>query len=153
MNRATNAREALLAEALGDIASLLARIETLAPALELARHALVDANRELTTQAEAFERQMTRLSDTAQRGAVAHIARHTAELARQSTERQTQAMTDAAQGIFSAEMGLALRPVIESLQRATRRADRPWDQWAMHAATAVSSSAMTWAVVAFGLYC
>ena len=145
-------REALLAEALGDVAALLARLEALAPTLEQTRQALVDASDALTKQAEAFERQMGSITDTAQRRAVAHIARHTGELARQSNERQTQAMTDAARAIFVAEIGPALRPVIESLQRATRRADRSWDRWAVHVVTAVTSSALTWALVSYGLH-
>ena len=39
----SNAREALLAEALGDLANLLDRIETLAPAIEQARRSLLEA--------------------------------------------------------------------------------------------------------------
>lgn len=48
MNRPTTTREALIAEALGDMAQLVDRIEALAPAMDETRRALAQASADLT---------------------------------------------------------------------------------------------------------
>jgi hypothetical protein len=55
MNRPTTAKEALLAEALGEMASLIERVDTLAPELQAARHASVLSHKELVNEVAIFK--------------------------------------------------------------------------------------------------
>ena len=65
MNRPTTAREALIVEALGDVARLLDRIESMTPAMDTTRRALVRANADLGDRVNAFESHMTALTENA----------------------------------------------------------------------------------------
>lgn len=47
LNRSTTAREALVAELIGDVAQLLDRVETLTPNLNVARQALANTAKDL----------------------------------------------------------------------------------------------------------
>ena len=55
MKTATTAREAWILEALGEVAELLDRVESLDSSLETTRLALVSANGQLTVRLDAFE--------------------------------------------------------------------------------------------------
>lgn len=63
MNRPTTAKEALIAEALGDMAALIERLETLAPELQASRQALVLSHKELVNEVAIFKAQMTEVPD------------------------------------------------------------------------------------------
>lgn len=143
MSQPTTTREALIAEALGDMLRLVDRIEALAPAMDDARQSLVQAGADLARQAETFERRMNALSEGAKTAAVRHIVRRTEALTRQSLDTQTRAMADAAQALFVSEIHPALQRLALPLQRMLTRLDRPWQPWLTHAATAVASSALT----------
>ena len=58
MSRTNTAREALIAEALGDVARLLDRLEALMPALDEAQRAQRQASKALAAQAQDFEIRM-----------------------------------------------------------------------------------------------
>ncbi len=149
MNRPTSAREALIAEALGDVAQLVGRVEALAPAMDQARRALDQASACLAGQAEAFERRMNALTENAQTLAVRHIARRTDALTRESMDTQTRAMADAARALFAAEIHPALQHLALPLRQMVARLDRPWLTWLSHAATAVVASLLTSAVILY----
>ena len=147
MSQPTTAREALIAEALGDVAQLLDRVEALAPAMDDARRSLVQASTDLARQAETFERRISALAEGAKAETVRHIVRRTEALARQSLDSQTRAMAEAAQRLFTSEIHPALQRLALPLQQMVSRLDRPWQPWLTHAATAVVSSALTVALV------
>ena len=152
MNGASSAREALIAEALGEIAALLDRVEAVAPALDTNRLALINASTELAGQVTAFESRMAGITENAKTQAVKHIARRTDEIARVSAEAQTRAMEDAARMLFRTEVGPALQRVAMPLQHLADLAHRgahPWQHWLTHAATAAVASGLTWAVAAW----
>lgn len=152
MNRPTTAREALIAEALGDVAQLVDRVEALAPAMDETRQALDQASAGLARQAETFERKMSALAENAQTQAVRHIARRTDALTRESMDTQSQAMADAARALFATEIHPALQHLALPLRQMVARLDRPWLTWLSHAATAVVASLLTSAVILyFGL--
>ena len=144
MNRPTTAREALIAEALGEVASLLDRVETLMSSMDAGRVALAHAGAVLDQRLSAFEVGMAGVMQQAKTKTVEHIARRTDEAARQSIEVQTRSMHEAARLAFTAQLETTLARLTNSLQRLIQRADRPWDHWLTHAATAVFSAALTW---------
>jgi uncharacterized membrane-anchored protein len=152
MNGTSSAREALIAEALGEMAALIDRVEAVGPALDGSRLALVHASAELAGQVTAFESRMAGITENAKVQAVKHIARRTDEITRVSAEAQTRAMEEAARMLFRTEVGPALQRVAMPLRHLADLAHRgahPWQQWLTHAATAVAASALTWALAAW----
>lgn len=152
MNGTSSAREALIAETLGEMAALLDRVEAVAPALDASRLALINASRELAGHVAAFESRMAGITENAKTQAVKHIARRTDEITRVSAEAQTRAMEEAARMLFRTEVGPALQSVAMPLQHLADLAHRgahPWQHWLTHAATAVAASAVTWALAAW----
>lgn len=152
MNTASSAREALIAETLGEMAALLDRVEAVAPAMDASRLALINASTELAGQVTAFESRMVGITENAKAQAVKHIARRTDEIARVSADAQTRAMEEAARMLFRTEVGPALQRVAVPMQHLADLAHRgahPWQHWLTHAATAVVASGLTWAVAAF----
>ena len=152
MNGTSSAREALIAETLGDMAGLLDRVEAVAPALDASRMALINATTELTGRVTAFESRMVGITENAKTQAVKHIARRTDEITRVSAEAQTRAMEEAAKMLFRTEVGPALQRVAMPLQHLADLAHRdahPWQHWLTHAATALVASGLTWAAAAW----
>jgi methionyl-tRNA synthetase len=156
MSHASTAREALIAEALGDIARLLDRVEALTPGMEVTRKSLLQANVALAHQVTAFEERLATTLEQGKTKTVEHIARHVEQITRQSLAQQTQAMTDAARAIFNTEADNTLQRVMASLQALAERLEqdrRPWQHWLTHAATAASAAAVaaatTYAVTAY----
>jgi hypothetical protein len=143
------AREALIAEAIGDVVALLDRLETVAPSMDASRQALVQARLELAIQVVAFEERMTAITENAKMQAVKHIARRTDEAARGLLDMQTRAMEEAARTLFKAEVAPALQRLVRPLQHLASRTGHPWACWLTHAATAAVSSAVTWALAAY----
>lgn len=149
MSRSSTAREALIAEALGDISALVDRLEAAAAGLDANRQALADASAELARQTAASEQRMAALTENAKIQAVRHIARRTDEMTRTALDTQSQAMAHAAQALFRAEVVPALQRLTAPLQHSTDLADRgarPWVHWLTHAATAAVASALTLAL-------
>jgi ABC-type transporter Mla subunit MlaD len=137
------AREALIAETIGEVAHLLDRLEALTPALEDAQQALLQANADLSGRAVAFERLIAALSENAKTQAVHHIVRRSNELAGQLQEQQKRALADAAHRLFEAELRPSLQQLAAPLQQLAEQLDRPWERWLTHAATAMTASAAT----------
>ena len=152
MNGTSSAREALIAETLGEMAALLDRVEAVAPALDASRLALINASTELAGQVTAFESRMAGITENAKLQAVKHIARRTDEITRVSAEAQTRAMEEAARMLFRTEVGPALQRVAMPLQHLADLAHRgahPWQHWLTHLATAVVAAGATWALAAW----
>src|SRR5206468_2023481 len=97
----SSAREALIAETIGDLARLLDRAEALQPAMAESRQALVDAHALLADQLASFAAQVTALTEKAKVQAVKHILARADEAARRSIEQQGRAMADAARVAFA----------------------------------------------------
>jgi hypothetical protein len=148
MTDPSTAREALIVEAIGDVARLLDRVEALVISTDDSRQAAVDANMALAGQLAAFEHRMASLTENAKMRAMEHIAHRVDGVARQATAAQTQAMTQAARDLFKAEIEQPVQRLTKALLHVIERADRPWEIWLTHAATAVASSAATWAFAA-----
>jgi uncharacterized protein (DUF885 family) len=141
MNRPATAREALIAELIGDVANLLTRVESFTSTMDQAREAMAEAADGVVASVEPFRAQIDAISERAKVKAVEHIARHTHEMARQLQARQREAMAQAAQAILSKEIAPALQRLIVSLERTVQRSNRAYEVWLTHAATAVLSAA------------
>jgi hypothetical protein len=148
VNAPGSVREALIAEAIGDLARLLDRVEALAPAMIESNEALIAARTQLAVQLTAFESHVAALTEKAKVQAVKHILARTDEAARRSVDAQTRAMADAAQALFKAEIEPALQRLAMPLQRLVRKVGPPWELWLTHAATAAVASVATWALAA-----
>ena len=150
MNRAgSTAREALIAELLGDVAQLLERLDALAPAMADAHRSLLNAMERLTGQVHDFETRMTMITHNAKVQAVNHIVRRTAEVAGRSADAQQKAMEEAARALFNVQVEPALQRLAQSLRDLLERTERPWVLWATHVATALTASSITWLLVAW----
>ncbi|KQY88271.1 hypothetical protein [Pelomonas sp. Root1444] len=144
-----NAREALIVEALGELAVLLDRAEAVVPALDAAAKAAEQASAGLAAQAGALDASVANLMGNAKAQAIRHVARRTDELARTAGEAQTRSMKAAAQQLFREE----LLPAFQRLARSLDDRDRQhrWRSWWVHAATAAAASAITWCIAACAL--
>jgi hypothetical protein len=84
-------REALLAEALGDLARLLERAEALRVTMDGTQAALQQAGEALTAQAEAHEKRMALVAEAAKGQVARFIAQRADEAVRQAVHAQTPA--------------------------------------------------------------
>lgn len=140
MSDPVSAREALLIEAIGDVATLIESVERLTPKLQGVGRNIDQANVGLQDSLSAFETQVLALTEKAKVVVMKHIVTRTNEVARQSADLQSRAMADAARVAFGAEIGAAL----QRLKSLHERQAPWWEPWLTHAAVAVSASAVTW---------
>jgi hypothetical protein len=152
MNRPSTAREALIVEALGEVASLLDRIESLTRSMEAGRLALANASAEFDNRLKDFQGATTAITQQVQARAIDHIVRRTGKATTDSMEAQVRAMSSAARLAFSTQVDSTLARLNQSLHEALHRVDRPWGLWLTHAATAAVSAALTsWVVSSFAV--
>lgn len=141
MNRPGSAREALIAEALGDVATLLDRLDRLVPMLTASHAELARSGDRLSAQLTGFEARINAVSVTARTQVVDHIVRRTEEAARRARAENTKALEDAARAVLRDELGRWPAP-----QPTASGARVRWGTWLSHAATAAVASALTWAI-------
>lgn len=152
MTEPSTAREALIAEALGDLGRLLDRVEVMAPKLDTSRLELIHTSDELVTKVTAFESRMTDITENAKLQVLKHIARRADEMTQVTLAAQTRAMEDAARTVFRSELSPALQRValpLQQLAELARRGSQPWEWWLAHAATAAVSAAISWLLAAW----
>jgi hypothetical protein len=150
MNRLTTAREAFIAEALGDVALLLNRVDELASSMEAGRLALAEASSDLAERLRSFDTDMTSITQRVQARAVEHIVRRSAEAARLSDESRTRGMNEAVRQVIAAEVHSALQRLGPTLQLLVQRLEHPRHLWLTHAATAAVSASLAWLVAGCG---
>ena len=137
MKPLTSAREALILEALGEVAGLIQQVEGLGAKFDASRTGLVD-------QLTAFEERIMGLTNMAAIQAGQLILERTEEAARGSIEQQRQAMADAARAAIGNEVGVTLQRLQAALRSLTVRQERIWEQVLTHLAAAALTSAATW---------
>ena len=133
------AREALLIEAIGEVANLIDSVDRMTPELQEMSREIDRAGAGLRESLAAFEVQVLALTEKSKVAAVKHILTRTEDAARQSAELQSRAMADAARVAFGAELGAALQR-LKSLHEGP---ERRWERWLTHAAAAATASAGT----------
>jgi hypothetical protein len=133
------AREALLIEAIGEVAHLIDSVDRMTPELQEVSREIHRAGVGLHASLAAFEAQVLALTERSKVVAVKHILARTEEAARQSADLQSRAMADAARVAFGADLGAAL----QRLESMHRQPQRRWESWLTHAAAAAMASAGT----------
>lgn len=150
MNAPSSAREALLVEALGDVAVLLDRIENVGAVIASTTDAIALAASKLEAQAALMDARMARLAEHAQTQAVKHIARRTTELVHSAAEAESRSMAAFARALLHTELYPALRSLVQSAQACAANCDSHASSrhrmWWVCAATASGSSILTWAL-------
>lgn len=152
MSDLTTTREALMAEAIGDLGRLLDRLEGLSGQLEANRVEQERFSMDLAEKVETYAKRMEDITENAKAQSVRYMARRADEMARGMVDTQTRAMEEAARTAFSREITPALQRLALPLQQVAdqaRRAARPWERWLLHAATAVMASAISWGMAAW----
>jgi len=152
MDRSSTAREALVAELIGDLATLLDRVDTLTPAIDDARHKMTAAAHELASGVAPFKAHMVGIAAQTQKASVQHILSRTNEAAAKLLEAQTQAMTVSAQAIIDKEVGPPLRQLARNLEQLVADTNRRWDTWLIYAATATASAICSAMLVLYVVY-
>ena len=149
------AREALFAEALGDMAGLVGRVDALLPALQETRQSLIDANAQLSSQLRAFEGRMTAITENAKVVTVEHIAKHTKERTHKTMHVLALEIQEAARTALGTEIRPTLQELLAPLQQLAHLAlqrESPWalwERWLIHVATATVASAVSWLTAAW----
>jgi uncharacterized protein (DUF1800 family) len=145
----STAREALIVEAIGDVAQLLQRVDALKAALDERCESLLQASAAFENQVMAFDRQIAATTQNVKTQTVKYMAAQTADASKRSIEHQSQALADAARVAFGAELGATMQRLQMTLRPLLEKRDRWWESWLTHATVAVASATATWALLVY----
>lgn len=151
MNCPSTAKEALLAEALGDMASLVDRLDLMAPKVDASRQALLKSSESIAREIAKFAPDMQAFTHHAKVQTEKYVNRHLTEATASSREAQLRAMQEGAREMFKKEVDPVVRQVSAQLQQLALLAQprkNPWVPWLTHGAAFVTGAALTWLVVA-----
>ena len=153
MDRSTTAREALVAELMGDMAKLLDRVDTLTPAIDETRRKMTAAAQDLAAGVAPFKAHMVDIAAETKKTAVEHIVSRANGASAKLIEMQTRAMLDLAKAIVDKEVEPPLRQLAWNLEQLVQRTRRPWwEGWANYAATAMLSAICSAMLVLYVVY-
>jgi hypothetical protein len=139
-----DARNVLVAELLGEVDTMLKRVEKFAPELDASHARLAGTAAEMLVGVETYRAQIAALTEAAQKSAVNHVIRRTNEVCEGSLAAHTDAMRIAAKLAFEAETGPRIDALVKGLDDALQRANsRRWQTWLLYLATAGAASAVT----------
>lgn len=139
-----NAREALIAEALGDIAVLLERLEAIAPALASSSEAVTSAADSLTARSADAESRFAAFTQHAVTHLSKHLAHRAEELARAAVEVEAQALHAVARKVLHEELGPPVQRLVRALSDSAQRRLH-WPSIVVGAGMAVVTSSAAWA--------
>ena len=149
----STAREALIAELMGDMAKLLDRVDTVTPAINDARRKMTAAAQELAAGVAPFKAHMVDIAVETRTTAVEHIVSRANGASAKLIEMQTRAMLDLSKSIVDKEVGPPLRQLAWNLEQLVQRTRRPWwESWVNYAATALLSAICSAMLVLYVLY-
>jgi DNA anti-recombination protein RmuC len=143
MNPPSSAREALIVEALGEVARLLDRVEALTLSVDTTRTALECASAQLNRDLAALGADLQVVAHHAKVGVVEHVLKCVNKATSDTMAAQARAMASAARLAFSEQADSNLARLNKLLGQVVHRVDRPWETWMTHVATAVASSLVT----------
>ena len=148
MNHPITAREALIVEAIGELAKLIQDVEALAPILNESCRALQQASTSLRNELADFERRIAAIAENVKTQRVKYIAARTEEAAGRSIDLQSRAIAAAARVALDAELGATMQRLQTTLQPLLERKPS-WEPLLTHAAAAAGAATATWT---FALY-
>ena len=143
MRQPATARDALIAELLGDFVAVLDRIEAVAPSLRETRDQLELTATRLRGDVGPFQERICTMAFKTQDAAIQQITERSRALARATLDEQVRAMRECARRISTDEVALPLQRLVVDLQQTMRDANRRWEHWLTHAATAVVAAALS----------
>ena len=143
MERSNTAREALLAELISDVATLLDRGEKLLLTIDKSGVVLMDATRLLDARVALLERDLTSSVQNSKMAAIQDLKRSTYEFAVASMRRQKEAMTEAVRQVVAEELKLPMQRLAATLQPRVEPTSGRWLAWWTHGATALAAAAST----------
>lgn len=148
MNSPRTAREALIAEMLGDLDTLLARIEALPLLVSTAEEKISATVTALGDAGDKYRMAITAFSEQAKTDLSEYLDRKTLESASKTVEEQRSAIQEAARMAFRSEasdkaasLGLALGEAAKEFRRSM------WSRLIEHAVTALIASGFTASLV------
>lgn len=133
MNRPSTAKEALIAEALGDLDLLLKRLEAVVPLVDSTRKTLIKSSETISREIATFAPHMKEFTDYAKIQTAKQIDRSVVEVTQRAKEAQLQSMQEAAREMFKKEVDPVVRQVLAQLQQIAQQRDHPFDRWATYA--------------------
>jgi uncharacterized protein (DUF3084 family) len=133
----------LIAEALGDLAQLLDRLEAVGPTLDASRQALLAASNALARQAPLLEDHHNAATQKATAAAVRHIERRTSEFTRTTIEAQRKVMETAAKDLFIEHLNPQLRLLVEPLREMRERLKHPAVSLLVYGTAVIMGAALT----------
>jgi hypothetical protein len=143
-----SAREALIAELLGDVDRLLARVEALPAQVAQAEAKVAGTITGLNEAGDRFRLAVTAFAEEARTGLAEYAQRKAGEAGSRAADEARTAMIDAAKQAFRSEAADKAAQLAATLAQASREFRRStWSRLAEHAITACTASAMTGALV------
>lgn len=143
MSHPSSAREALLAEAIGEAVAVAGQIQALAKSLEETRAAISSAQQGLHDELAELEERAAASAEHIKVQAVRYIARHTDQVARSAADAQTGAMERAARTALESELAPRLRQVAALLGQLASLQPGSSTIWVACVAGAISTSVLT----------
>jgi hypothetical protein len=150
MMSTSTAREALIIEAIGEVARLIGQVEALAPEMLKTGHALRKSDAQLHQTLAGFEARLASITERTKTQAVQHLEAQMSASAQHLVGRLCAALIEAAHQAFQNQIGATTREqqvVLNNLrgllhQLTQERAER-WVRWATYAAATSVGSALT----------
>ena len=121
MNSASTAREALIAEALGEVGALIDRLEALVPAVDELGQTAWRAYENLIDRINRFDNQVQNAINEAESEALRRILRHAEDITRQSLETQAMAMKTTVRELVRTEFDPATARVLTQMQELAQK--------------------------------
>ena len=149
MGRASDTREVLIAEALGDFVKVLDRIEAVKPTLEKSCGELRFTTDRLLGSLEPFQKRMVAMAVETQDRIVGNIIRQANHAVRNSVDAEIRAMQESARRLFEDGVGPPLYRVAAELRSANLRKEPAWTPWLTHASAAICAASCTYMLMLF----
>lgn len=143
MNEPFTARDALVAEALGDIGVLLDRAEVVAERMASAAEAVNHACERIEALAAATPPRMAQLAEHAQGVAAKHIARSARETMRTAADAECRSMAAFARALFHSELNPALHSLLRAAKACAENRDHSRISWWACTVSAAASVILT----------
>lgn len=144
MNGPRTAREALIAELLGDVDRLLARVEALPAQVAAAEANVAGTITGLNEAGDRFRLAVTAFAEEARTGLAEYVQRKAGEAGSRAAEEARAAMIDAARQAFRSEASDRAAQLANTLAQASREfRQSTWSRLAEHFLTACAASALS----------